>query len=120
MEPTDPGIAILADLALLGMTARVDGDALRVGPRSKLTPELAARIRQHKAEVIEALRRQRVRSVGAKYAMAPFLHERFIIMQSALRRRGFHVLADKPEVVLALLAAMEEIAPKLGEVGGDE
>ena len=120
MRPPDPGIAILADLALLGITARVDGDKLWVGPRAKLTPELAARIRQYKAEMVEALRWQTEAPRDPEPGSGQSRYERFGIMQTALRRRGFHVLADKPKVVLALLAAAEETAAKLGEGGGDE
>lgn len=57
---------------------------------------------------------------GQEPGSGPFRHERFAAMQSALRRRGFHVLADKPEVVLALVEAAEEIAARLVERGGDE
>ena len=120
MAPADHGITILADLAVLGLTARVDGHRLWVGPRAKLTPELAARIRQHKAEVIEALRQSSRPSAPAAAGPQSGRWERFATVQSALRRRGFQGLADKPEVVLAVLAAAEEIAAKLAEGAGDE
>ena len=120
MQPSDPGIAILADLAALGMAVRVDGDTLWIRPGAKLTPELAARIGRHKAEVIEALRQSSRPSAPAAARPRSERWERFAIAQTALRRRGFHVLADKPEVVLALVEAAEEIAAKLAEGAGDE
>ncbi len=103
-----------------GNTSAKDGDTLWVGPRDKLTPGLAARIRRHKAEVVEARRRRAEAPCDTQLGWGPFRHERFAAIQSALRRRGFHVLADRPEVVLALLAVAEEFAVKLGERAGNE
>lgn len=46
----------LSVLAAAGLSAKLDGDALRVGPRERLTPELRAYIRQHRDELVQAVR----------------------------------------------------------------
>ena len=47
---------ILRELRNKGITIKViSNDKLWLGPKSKLTPELIARVRRHKAEIIKAL-----------------------------------------------------------------
>ena len=41
-----------------GIRVEVTGNNLRLTPKSKLTPELIARVRRHKAEIIKALQPQ--------------------------------------------------------------
>lgn len=49
----------LLDLAARhGITARLDGDAVKLRPADRVTPELLETLRQHKAEIREHLRRQ--------------------------------------------------------------
>jgi len=49
-------IEILKELRNKGITIKViSNDKLWLGPKSKLTPELIARVRRHKAEIIKAL-----------------------------------------------------------------
>ena len=120
-QPLQHGAAIVADLAILGVTVRADGNRLRIRPRSKLTPELLERVRLHKAEVIKVLHQQADSSnEGRKLGPLPSKYARFATVQRELHRRGFQILADKPEVVMALLAVAEEIAAKLSEGGRDE
>jgi hypothetical protein len=46
---------LLAELSRRGITLRPAGPHLGVSPRSALTPELLARIREHKAEILSTL-----------------------------------------------------------------
>ena len=48
--------ALLADLDRLGVTLDVDGDRLRFHPRDRIGPELLTRLRDHKRDLIDALR----------------------------------------------------------------
>ena len=50
--------ALMADLARLGVRLEAHGDRLRYSPRSAVTPELAARMKSHKAELLAILRPQ--------------------------------------------------------------
>ena len=45
--------ALLAELAEAGVTLVSDGDRLRYYPKAVIEPELVARLREHKAEVLE-------------------------------------------------------------------
>jgi len=45
----------MADLARLGIKLEADGDRLRYSPRSAVTPELAKRMKAHKAELLALL-----------------------------------------------------------------
>ena len=47
--------AILDDLARRGITIRLDGETLRLGPREALDDGLIARIKDHKPEILRAL-----------------------------------------------------------------
>jgi len=47
--------AILDEMSQRGVTARVDGEILRLRPREALDDDLLARIREHKPEIIHAL-----------------------------------------------------------------
>ena len=58
--------ALLERLHSLGVSVRVDGDALRVKPASRVSPDLMEALRQHKAEVLRLLTSpQRLRTVDA-------------------------------------------------------
>lgn len=48
--------ALLDTLKTNGITVTVNGDWLRLVPGSRMTPELAQALREHKAEVLEYLR----------------------------------------------------------------
>ncbi len=48
---------LLADVARLGIRLEARGDALRFHPRSAVTPELAERLKAHKAELLALLSR---------------------------------------------------------------
>jgi len=67
-EPGRPGRAagIIRDLTGRGVTLRADGDALRVSPRSGLTPDDVALLRQHKAGILRTLD-GRLRGLQAQY-----------------------------------------------------
>ena len=109
-------VAVLADLTILGVSVRVTGDQLRLRPRSKVTPEMLHRVSRHKAELLEVIR-QEVTPVSclSVSALPRERFQRFIAAQQRLRERGFRVLADKPEVVLALLETAESLLPKSGD-----
>jgi hypothetical protein len=47
--------AILDEMSERGVTARVDGETLRLKPRAALDDDLLARIKEHKLEIIRAL-----------------------------------------------------------------
>ena len=47
--------AILDDLARRGITVRLDGETLRLGPREALDDNLLSRIKEYKPELIRAL-----------------------------------------------------------------
>jgi hypothetical protein len=47
--------AILDEMTQRGVTARVDGETLRLKPRQALDDNLLARIKEHKPEIIRAL-----------------------------------------------------------------
>lgn len=47
--------AILDEMCMRGVTARVDGETLRLKPREALDDDLLARIKEHKPEIIRAL-----------------------------------------------------------------
>ena len=47
---------LLLDLGRLGIRLEADGDRLRYSPRSALTPDLANRLKAHKAELLAMLR----------------------------------------------------------------
>jgi hypothetical protein len=47
--------AILDEIFQRGVTARVDGETLRLKPRESLDDGLIARIKEHKPEIIQAL-----------------------------------------------------------------
>ena len=50
---------LLKELKNKGITVKViSNDKLWLGPKSKLTPELIARVKRHKAEIIKALQPQ--------------------------------------------------------------
>ncbi|MCA8998862.1 MAG: hypothetical protein KDA80_17820 [Planctomycetaceae bacterium] len=48
---------LLADLVRLGIRIEAHEDRLRYSPRSSVTPDLEARIRAHKRELLEMLKR---------------------------------------------------------------
>ena len=48
---------LIADLARLGIRLEAHGDRLRYSPRSAVTPDLADRMKAHKAELLAILRR---------------------------------------------------------------
>lgn len=112
------GIALLADLAIRGISLRLKGERLRVRPKSKLTPELTQRIRQHKAELIQALRHQQAVDPACPLPGTQQRHfQRFATAQQELRKRGFIVLANKPEVVLSLLDIAQRLDTNIKETG---
>jgi hypothetical protein len=47
---------LLDELASLGVSARVENGNLHLVPKSKVTPQLVARLTQHKPEVVRAAR----------------------------------------------------------------
>jgi hypothetical protein len=49
-------VHLLADVAQRGITLEARGDRLRYHPRSALTPDLAERLKAHKAELLALLR----------------------------------------------------------------
>lgn len=72
----------------LGVRMKFDGETLRAGPKSALTPEVRALIRQHRAEIIEA----------AKATYASLADEREI-------RRWLESIGERaPEIVEDVLA----------------
>ena len=50
-----PVNVVLADLTRRGIQVVADGDRLRYRPQSAMTPELAARVRRHKPELLALL-----------------------------------------------------------------
>ncbi|KKO11243.1 hypothetical protein LCGC14_0017190 [marine sediment metagenome] len=122
MKPSSQqALALLADLATVGISVRVDGKMLRVGPRAKVTPTVAQRVRDLKSEVLAVLRSRPSEVTGiAARAVGGQTHYRFAVTQTELRRRGFHVLADKPEFVLAVLAAVNALLPKLATCSNND
>jgi len=111
MRPADElAVAILADLTILGVSVRSENGQLHLQPRSILTPEMVWRIRRHKAQIIEVLHHLEPRRDPP---CSSSRYRRYELVKAELARRGFYVLADKPEVVLALLAAAEAIAAEL-------
>lgn len=51
----NPGTALLTELAQAGLTLEADGDRLVVAPRGRLTDEIRATIRAHKADLLAAM-----------------------------------------------------------------
>jgi hypothetical protein len=70
----DPARVLLADLATTGLTVTVDGDRLLVAPRSALTPELAARIKLLKPDLLAELewRQETTLDRALKHGFDPF------------------------------------------------
>ncbi len=62
---------LLADLARLGIEVIAHGDRLRYGPRSAMTPDLAERLRTHKAELLAILRPAVAETVAERPAAVP-------------------------------------------------
>jgi hypothetical protein len=54
MTPNPLGV-LLADLSARGIELRADGDRLRFRPRAAVTPDLAARLKAHKARLLAVL-----------------------------------------------------------------
>lgn len=52
---SDSAQALLDEMAQRGVTARVDGEILRLKPRAALDDDLLARIKEHKPEIIRVL-----------------------------------------------------------------
>ncbi len=48
---------IMADLGRLGIRLKAEGERLRFHPRSTVTPELLHRLRDHKADLLDAMER---------------------------------------------------------------
>ena len=77
-----------------GLRLRVDGDALEVGPRSRLRPEIEAELLANKAALIEAL--------------AWTQEAADTLLADALAYLGeFYVKADKPDCDLTALDELE-------------
>jgi hypothetical protein len=56
MTPFSPSAtAILADIQLLGIDVKPDGDVIRYRPRQAMTPALLQRLQTHKAELLAML-----------------------------------------------------------------
>lgn len=51
----DTPAALLAELAALGIELRAHGDRLRFRPQTAMTPELAARVKAHKPDLLAML-----------------------------------------------------------------
>ena len=51
-------LAVIERAKELGVTLTVDGDYINATPKSRVTPELADQVREHKAEVLVQLRRR--------------------------------------------------------------
>ncbi len=77
-----------------GLTVRVDGDALEVGPRSRLTPEIEAELLANKAALIEALAWTEEAADALLADASAYLNE-------------FYVKADKPDLDLTALDELE-------------
>jgi hypothetical protein len=77
-----------------GLTVRVDGDALEVGPRSRLTPEIEAELLANKAALIEALAWTEEAADALLADATAYLNE-------------FYVKADKPDLALTDLDELE-------------
>jgi len=56
--------ALLAELDGLGISARVKNGNLRLRPKGKVTPEIMARLRPHKVEIVRALRLKRLAALN--------------------------------------------------------
>lgn len=111
--PTGQAAAIFAELVILGITIRAIGNDLHLEPACKLPPELRHRVAAHKRELIAALRQQSGEAgEGSGLPCVPQRHQRFLMAQNELRKRGFRALADKPEAVLAVLDVAEKISAK--------
>jgi hypothetical protein len=86
---------LLSELDRLGVRLEADGDRLRYSPRSALTPELFARLKAHKAELLALLR-------GALTVPADIdLADAAAVWQAALAR-----LAGDPSLPADVLAAV--------------
>ena len=48
--------ALLDEMARLGISVRVQKGDLRLRPKKRVTPELVARLRRHKAELVRCVR----------------------------------------------------------------
>jgi hypothetical protein len=77
-----------------GLTVRVDGDSLEVGPRSRLTPEIEAELLANKAVLIEAL-------VWTEQAADALLDDATAYLNEV------YVKADKPDCDLTALDELE-------------
>jgi hypothetical protein len=55
MNGTENLTALLVELDDLGISARVVAGDLRLRPKEKVTPELAARLGRHKTEIVRLL-----------------------------------------------------------------
>jgi len=53
--PTDTAAALLAELTRHGIELKAWGNRLRYRPRSAMTPDLAARVKAHKPELLKLL-----------------------------------------------------------------
>lgn len=53
---TGPALALIAEARRLGLSLRADADTIHYRPKDRMTPDLAARIKAHKPEVIAVLR----------------------------------------------------------------
>jgi hypothetical protein len=110
MELNGCAIAVLADLALLGLKIRLDKHDLKIKPKSKLSLGMVLRVRAHKEQIMEVLRQQ-----PAEPAVDPDRYKRYVALRESLIKRGYQVLADKPEVVLALMHNIERHGPQAEE-----
>jgi hypothetical protein len=84
---------LLARLSALGIRLTREGDTIRATPRSVLTDEARALIREHKSELLESL-------TGADYAPPDAVAE-------ARRHRVLAMLAGRPDTRYAALTDTE-------------
>jgi hypothetical protein len=54
----EPAVDLLAELEGLGIELEADGDRLRFRPRDKVTADVAAQMKEHKAELLALLERR--------------------------------------------------------------
>ena len=85
--------ALLANLNDLGIQLEAEGERLRFRPCEKVTPELACRLKAHKAALLELLQRPK----NAKAKPQPILHPRAPALASAAHPEAwFRVGATAP------------------------
>lgn len=101
---------LLQELQALGFAVRLDGGTLRVSPGSRLTPELASRVRAWRAELVELLglteaERQTRLALDEWHRLHPG-DDAVRLVELTLLRYGDEVVLPDP----ALLAWMDAMA----------